>query len=203
MIFTMMGVLVNFAFAFMNGSTGWVSRSPWFGTLAAYYLLLGIMKVYWLTKNFMKIAPEKSRRLQKISEKKLRKIYGVQFIFLSIILGGAVILLVNLEGGKEYPGYMIYVAAGYSFIKIVLAISNMIRERKQEVRTWLIIRDIGLVDALMSILTLQTAMFAAFAVDDRNFPVKMNGVTGAVVSLIILGIGISYLVNTRKGGDKS
>lgn len=57
------------------------------------------------------------------------------------------------------------------------------------------IRDIGLVDASVSILTLQTAMFAAFSADDRKLTVMMNGITGATVSLLILVFGIIYLLN--------
>ena len=76
-----------------------------------------------------------------------------------------------VEGGKTYPGWTIYAAAGYSFTKIILAAVHVIRARKKKEQSWIVIRDIGLVDASVSILTLQTAMFAAFSSDDRELTV--------------------------------
>ena len=144
--------------------------------------------------------PEQSKKPGKPKEQpcpgeNIWRCYGVLFLFLAVVLCGAVILLVNLEGGKTYPGWTIYAAAGYSFTKIILAAVHVIRARKKKEQSWIMIRDIGLVDASVSILTLQTAMFAAFSADDRKLTVMMNGITGATVSLLILVFGIIYLLN--------
>ncbi len=188
------GVFINIIFAFFNGIAGWMSRSAWFGTLCAYYMILGIMRAYWISRNAEKVRTSKGRRNRIISERKLQMYYGILFVFLAVVLCGAVILLVSLEGGKSYPGWTIYAAAMYSFTKVILAVCNVVKARRKREQEWIIIRDIGLVDAAMSILTLQTAMFASFSVDEKELTIMMNGITGTVVSLLILGIGITYLV---------
>ena len=121
---------------------------------------------------------------------------------MSIVLGGAVILLINLEGGKSYPGYTIYVAAAYAFTKISLAIWNTVSAGRKKEQSWIIIRSIGLADAAVSILSLQTAMFASFSIRKEAFNSTMNGITGAVVSLITLVTGIFYLAASRGSGTE-
>ena len=124
------------------------------------------------------------------------------FVTMSFVLGGAVILLINLEGGKSYPGYTIYVAAAYAFTKISLAIWNTVSAGRKKEQSWIIIRSIGLADAAVSILSLQTAMFASFSIGKEAFNSTMNGITGAVVSLITLVTGIFYLAASRGSGTE-
>ena len=168
------------------------------GTLSAYYLLLGIIRSYWILRNRDKVRPAEKRRMKQVSPWKIRRRYGIMYLFMAVVLGGAVILLIHLEGGKTYPGWTIYAAAAYSFTRIILAVWNMVRARKRREQSWIIIRDIGLVDASVSILTLQTAMFSAFSVGEEGFNMMMNGITGGAVSLIILGLGAAYLVTAHK-----
>ncbi len=55
-----------------------------------------------------------------------------------------------------------------------------------------LIRNIGFADALVSILSLQTAMFASFG-GDNEFIRPMNAATGTVVCLMILIMGIRMI----------
>ena len=185
-LFAVCGVCMNIVFALFNGIAGWMSRSAWFGTLSAYYLILGMMRAYWIFHNQDKVRNRENQRSSRAPERNIWRCYGVLFLFLAVVLCGA------------DPGWTIYAAAGYSFTKIILAAVHVIRARKKKEQSWIVIRDIGLVDASVSILTLQTAMFAAFSSDDRELTVMMNGITGAAVSLLILVFGIIYLMNARR-----
>lgn len=123
-----MGIPVNAAVALYNGVVAAVAGSPWFGTLCAYYLILGIMRAYWIAQHLEEtgLAPGRRFRIKKTPERKIRRRYGILFITMAFVLGGAVILLIHLEGGKSYPGYTIYVAAAYAFTKSILAVWNTV-----------------------------------------------------------------------------
>ena len=54
-LFAVCGVCMNIVFALFNGIAGWMSRSAWFGTLSAYYLILGMMRAYWIFHNQDKV----------------------------------------------------------------------------------------------------------------------------------------------------
>ena len=106
---------------------------------------------------------------------------GILLSFLTIALAGAVILLVNQEGGKSYHGYMIFVVAMYTFYKAIISIINIMRARKMQSPLLVTIRNIGYADALVSVLSLQTAMFRSFGEDSNIDPTLTNGITGACV----------------------
>ena len=199
-IFSVCGFAFNVIFAFFNGIVGWLGASPWFGTLSAYYFLLSIMRCYWLVKRKGQ-ATKKGKQRRKIQRALCRR-YGMLFFSMAVILGGAVVLLTNADGGKNYPGIVIYAVAFYTFCKIIFAVINVFRARKRRALSLMIIRDIGYVDACVSILSLQTAMIAQFGGGEESFARMANGMTGATVCLMILGLGIYYMVPAAKATKK-
>lgn len=155
------------------------------------------MRCYWLVKRSAH-AGEKQQKRRKIRRSLCRR-YGIFFCCMAVVLGGAVILLIHSEGGKEYPGIVIYAVASYTFCKIIFAVINVFRARKKRALSLMIIRDIGYVDACVSILSLQTAMVAQFGGGEEAFARMMNGITGTAVCLMILGLGIYYMLLAGKG----
>ena len=78
-----------------------------------------------------------------------------------------------------------------------MAIRNMIKVRKEKSLLLVTLRNISYADALVSLLSLQTALFAAFGQDSGELIPLMNALTSAGVCLMILGIGI-YMVRKSK-----
>lgn len=199
-MFAVPGLMLNMVFALFNGVIGIYSRSAWYGTLSAYYILLSVMRF---------LAVRYDRRMQKeakegLDGKRLADeifVYhrcGILFLVMTVALAGMVILMVNEEGGKSYPGFVIYAVAAYTFYKIVLSVINLIKVRKFQSPLLMAIRDIGHIDACVSILSLQTAMFASFG-EGQEFLIKlMNGATGSVVCILVLCIGIYSVHSANK-----
>ena len=195
------GTAGNIIFALMNGGIGLISHSAWFGSLAAYYILLSIMRVriVWQERKFVKL--DQQERMK--NEIRIYRKNSVLFLFMTIVLAGMVILLVHSQGGKEYPGFTIYAAALYMFYKMTASIVHLVRERKRKSPMLMILRKVGYIDACVSMLTLQTAMFAAFG-GERWFVRYMNGISGTAVCLMILGFGIQgiYRFGKMRKGEK-
>ncbi len=215
-LMTLPGMGLNLIYAVFNGVIGVMGRSAWYGSLAAYYFLLCIMrflsvsyagrvyevKVPWRRADASHPDGPSKKELSKEEQLEIRawKVHrncGVLFCMISIALGGAVIVLVSGEGGKSYPGLMIYAAATYTFYKLGMAIRNMIRAQKEKSLLLVTLRDISYADALVSLLSLQTALFAAFGQDSGAFVPLMNALTGAGVCLMILALGI-YMIHKSK-----
>ena len=202
---TIPGMGLNLIYAIFNGVIGFMNLSAWYVSLAVYYLLLCVMRflavvyagrVYLVKVPWRKRDPEKEDSLETRSWRVYRNC-GILFSVMSIALGGAVIMLVSGEGGKTYPGLMIYAVATYTFYKMSMAIRNMIRTRKEKSLLLVTLRNISYADALVSLLSLQTALFAAFGQDSGELVPMMNALTGAGVCLMILEIGI-YMVRKAK-----
>lgn len=114
---------------------------------------------------------------------------GILFIIMTIALVGTVILLIHSKGGKYYPGVAIFAVAAYTFYKTILSIVNLVKAQKSKAPLLMAIRDIGYVDACVSILSLQTAMFASFGQGKPDLEKRMNGATGLVVCLMVQAMG--------------
>ena len=106
-------------------------------------------------------------------------------------------MLVSGEGGKSYPGLMIYAVATYTFYKLGMAIRNMIKARKEKSLLLVTLRNISYADALVSILSLQTALFVAFGQDSEAIIPIFDALTGAGVCLMIFVLGV-YMVYRSK-----
>lgn len=185
------GFGLNVIFALFNGVIGIVSSSAWHGSMAAYFLIIGLMRSAVI--QYVKEKPTNTMN----RELKVYKRCGYLFIFMSVALGGAVILMVFEGNGKDYPGLFIYAAAAYTFWKITLSVINLIKARKSKSPLLMTIRNIGLMDSLVSLLSLQTAMFAQFG-EETLFISAMNAATGCVVCFLVIAMGIIMICNTQK-----
>ncbi len=200
-VFAVPGTGINIIFALFNGVMGIISHSAWFGSLSAYYLVLSIMRLSAVLQGrAISGLSDDNTEHQSLHIRKEMRIFrrnSVLFIILSIVLLGMVILLSNSEGGKNYPGTMIYVVAIYAFVKIITSTINVIKVNRHQSPLLTIIRRIGYLDACVSILNLQTAMFSSFG-SEMDFGIMMNEITGGAVCLITLGMGIYGLITTKR-----
>ena len=92
----------------------------------------------------------------------------------------------------EYAGLMIYASAAYAFYKIIMALYNLVKARKQSDFKIRAVRNINFAYAAVSVLALQTAMFQAFSPEaDVSL---YNAVTGGAVCLLIVALGAFMFV---------
>lgn len=206
-IFTVPGMGLNLVYAVFNGAIGIINQSAWCGSLAAYYMLLSVMrflsvsyarKLYDGNFLFRKEHLNRNHSNDNIDnlEARSRKVYrncGIMLSVSSIALAGAVIMLVYGEGGKTYPDLMIYGVAAYTFYKLTMAVLNMIKARKGISILLKTLRNINYADALVSLLSLQTALLSAFGQESGAMIPITNALTGAGVCLMIFALGI-YMV---------
>ncbi len=190
------GLLCNIIFALINAVLGIQVESPWFGALSAYYILLALMRGNIVWKEW-RIEHLKSKKKKRELERRVYRMNSVAILLLGLVLGGINFVLYENKGGKEYSGYLIYAVAAYTFFRVVMSLYNLVKVRKIQSPMLKILRRIGTVDSLMALLTLQTAMFAAFGTGMSTLMIQLaNLITGSVVCLITMGIGVWGL--TRK-----
>ena len=211
---TVPGMGWNLIYAVFNGVIGITNRSAWYGSLAAYYMLLGIMRflsVSYAKKFYDRRFPWERKQADHGQEKgdsletrlwKVHRNCGIMLAVSSVALGGAVIILVTGEGGKSYPGLLIYAVATYTFYKLTMSIINMVKARKEKSLLLITLRNISYADALVSMLSLQTALFAAFGQGSEEMIPIMNACTGAGVCLMIFAMGIYMVEKARKNREK-
>ena len=142
--------------------------------------------------------PKWKNRNKKQREWKVYHHCGAMLAAMSVEMGGAVIMLVTGKGGKSYPGLTIYAIATYTFYKLIMSIIHMVNLRKNRSVLLMTLRNIGYADALVSVLSLQTALFSAFGKDSGNLVPIMNTLTGVTVCIMILSLGIRMMIRGKK-----
>ena len=186
---------LNLAYAIAYAIMGITKLSPWHELLAVYYLTLSFMRVDVIRTDIVTNGLKRE-----VDKRYIWKRYfdvGALLTIMSIVLFAAVAMLTRSEGGARYTGWFIYVMAVYTCYKIISATANLLKSRRSATPLLSIIRRIKQADALLSVLSLQTALLAAFDDGTGPDPAIANGITGSIVCMIILGIGVGMLARAH------
>lgn len=188
LVFSIFTFIINVAYiAFMIVFTV-LSRSAWYFSLTIYYAILAIMKG--------NIFHSKRKYNTPVKQARAFRYCGILFIVMTIVFSGIIVLIYKSNRYFEYAGLMIFVVAAFTFYKLTFAIINIFKARKQDNLYIQSIRNINLASSLISIIVLQVAMFQAFSPESNGS--FANALTGAVISLIILALGIYMIVKANK-----
>lgn len=180
----------NLCYALFKLFVGIYYRSLWFGAIAVYYICLTVIRALLLRETYQKGSNQKR-------EYRTARLCGSLLLLLTIALSAMVVQMVVHGKGYQYPGTLIFVVALYAFYSITIAIINLVRFRKLNSPVLSASKALGLATALVSMLSLQTAMFASFG-GEYQFQKLMNALTGGGVCLLILLMAILMVARANK-----
>lgn len=181
---------VNLCYALFKLCAGIYYHSIWFGALAVYYLVLTAARVLLL-----RTVREQETDLTR--EYRAQRMCGGLLFVLNLALSAVTIQMVVDGRGYAYPGYLIFVVAGYAFYSVSAAIVNLVRFRKLNRPALAASKALGLATALVSMLSLQTAMFASFG-GEPAFQRRMNALTGGAVCLFLFLLAVWMVTRTAR-----
>lgn len=186
------GFLINLLYAGIKMFSGILYRSVWFVTLAVYYILLAVMRAALL--HYVR----KSGK-NKDSEWGRYRLCGIILLLMNVALTGIIILVIEKNSGFEYPGVLIYIMAMYAFYATITAVRNVVKCKRYGSPVMSAAKVINLTAALVSMLSLETAMLTQFgAADDLMFRQIMTACTGMGISMIVLGMAVYMIVCSTK-----
>lgn len=181
------GLFINLLYIAIKLFSGIYYCSVWFIALAIYYILLAVMRFILLHKSKNSVMAMKT-------ELNRYRLCGIMLLIMNQALAGIVIFMVHQNKGFDYPGLLIYAMAMYSFYSIITAVVNLVKFRKHGSPLLSAAKVINLVAAMVSILSLQTAMLAQFGSDnDMDFRRLMTGLTGGGVCTIVIAMAAFML----------
>lgn len=191
-------VILNTLYALMQLLSGFYYHSVWFYALSGYYALLVVIR-FFLLKDTRKIIPGKD----KFYEFLVYRLCGVLLLLINIALSVIVTYIVWQNRGFKYHYIYTIALAAYTFTTMILAIINIIRYRRYESPLLSGARVISLVSAIVSMLSLETAMLTAFGEPgSESFRQTMTALTGAVVCLLVLAIAMNMIIHSTKEIEK-
>lgn len=192
MIFTMGALIINLSYSVYNALLGIMQKSVWFITMGVYYAILSIMRIIAVKGEY------KQNKTQMPKEISIMRTTGIMFFLLTFTLTGSICLSLKYDLAKSYDTITMITIATYTFPKIVIAVINLIKSKKQDSPLIITIRNISISDALVSMLSMQMSMFATFGEGEAGKSHTMNVITGAGVCFCIVLIGLSMVRNSKK-----
>lgn len=191
--FAICGFSVNLLYALYNGALGMMTRSMWFISLCAYYIILSSMRFGVVMQDRRNISTENF----------ITRFCGIMLIVLSFVLSGSVYLSLAADVAVKHQEIIMITIAAYTFYKVVLAIVNTVKVRKENSLLLSTIRNIGCADAAVSILSLQRSMLVSFGHMGHGKITMMNALTGACVFILIIILGIVMIVKSMRKVGKN
>lgn len=185
---------LNTAYAVFQLGLGFRHSTIWFYSLAVYYVLLAAMR-FVLLKETVK----GSRGENRFMELLLYRFCGVLLLVMNLALAVIVTYIVWQNRGFEHHEITTIAMAAFTFGTLAKAIVNVVRYRRYQSPLMSASKVIGLVSAVVSVLTLETAMLTAFGgQDDPLFRQIMTGATGTAVCLLVLALSVFMIVHGTK-----
>ena len=196
-IFAIGSFVMSVGYGLINGYTWLVSGSIWHGALAIYYVMLALTRGGILVHHKRKIGKDHDEIFVEIKEATTCRNSGIVLLVLNSALFLVVLMMTFAGKSFRYQGTLIYAYAAYTVYKLTMAIVNLPKSKRQGDMTVEAMQAVSLTDALVSLIALQTALLAQFGGEGNRQPLY-NGITGIVVCLGVLAIGVIIIVRGQK-----
>ena len=121
-------------------------------------------------------------------------------LILSVALSVMVTYTIAFDTQESYGMIETIAMAAFTFTALSVAIVNVVKYKKYNSPVFSAAKDISLAVAVVSVLSLETAMFAAFADGsmDADSMLIMTATTGFAVMVFVIGLAILMIVRSTK-----
>ena len=185
---------INLIYAAVNAVSAIIYMTSWFALFALYYGIMAVMRfllVRYVSKNKIGVS--------RMEELKRSRLCAYILMTINLALSGAVLMMVYHHRGFDYQGFLIYVMAMYTFYTVTTAVIDIVKYRKYNSPVMSVSKTIKLAAALVSMLSLETAMFSQFG-GDMSLETQRLFImlTGAGISIIVVSMAIYTIVRSSK-----
>lgn len=187
-------LLWNLAYALFQLCLGFYHMSFWFYSMAAYYLMLGIMRFYLVRHTSKHQAGE-------FYELELKRYNLCGWLLLVMNLAVSVIIFFIIYFGRTFYHHQIttITLAAYTFVTFTFAIINFIKYRKYNSPVYLAVKSISLAAACVSMVTLTTTMLTTFGDESMlEFKNIILSFVGGAVAAFIITMSVLIIIKTNK-----
>lgn len=177
--------LINMGYGVFKLVSAAIHASVWIGADGLYNFVQGVIQLYQIIRRKKKSTLEEQWRCYRQC--------GYLMIVLHLTMTGLVFQTIHMGEHSEYPGYMIFATAAFTFYKLINSFLDLAKDRKHHHPVDSAVRLLNWSQALYNLFVLQAAMLWEFG--GRNYPQRelMNSLTGGAVCVMVLATGIYML----------
>lgn len=176
--------LVNLCYGVFKTVSGLMMGVAWVWADGLYNLVQGIIQLGQLALHRKHLPVE--------TQWKSYRVCGWMILALHLTMTGLVFMMIHRGEAEEYPGFMIFATAAFTFYKLVTSFIDVAKDRKHRSPVDSSVYLLDLTQAFFSLFSLQVALLHAF--DDGSINAKMmNSLTGGAVCLLVMATGL-YMI---------
>ena len=193
--FGIFAFVINFGYAALQMVLAVLLPSTWYGVLAGYYFCLGALRCF-LFVGWSRAKKHADGDARALADGKLRlyRLCGIALLVLEIALTTAVTQMVLSKSNPRSSEIMAISSAAYTFYRIALAVFNARKTYRLHDPLLQSFRNIGLTDAAVALLALETTMIATFGGETEPSLLIVRAATGFGVCALTIAMGIFMIV---------
>lgn len=180
--------LCHLLYAAYHGIRGVCTLSLWLIAMCVFYGLLATMRFSVI------FCTHKRRNHPQAAAYPLRRLTGALLVGMSIVLIGLQYISLTRHIAAKYDEILMISIAAYTFAKIAMTIRQAVRARRRTALPQHTLQQIRYAETAVSLATLQRSMLASFGGAQAWRSPVPDALTGGVVCLFVLCLGISMLL---------
>ena len=182
---------MNLLYGTGHAVLGLMDGSLWLLVMAAYYILLGMMRFGAVLTEY-----------KHASEHFVMRFCGGMLMALALVMGAATVISLIQERAVPHGIVIMLIIAIYTFWKMTMAIVHTVQAHQSGTPLTRTIRNITLASALASLMTMQRSMLVSFQGEATAQEMMiLNICTGTAVCLLVFLMGLN-MVFEEKGFEK-
>ena len=193
--FSIVSMLMGFAFSLYNGVIGIVYRSLWNGAICVYYFLLAVIRATIVSLH----RKEAADRHKRGAAHRRNTCFATHMVLILMNISLVVPAAVMVTGGRSYTYGLIpaIAMAAYTTYRITVSIIHYRKSRHNANIYVAELRAINMIDALVAVLTLQNALIVTNGgmTDEMQ---TLSAWTSAGILVIIAVITVQSLLRIRR-----
>ena len=182
---------VTVAFALYNGFIGVFHSSVWHGAICVYYIILSILRAFI-------IFAEKKRYAFNGGVRQRGKYIAASTML--VVLNLSLVVPVSIMVIQQKPVDLSLIAAitvaAYTTFKVVTASINLKRRKRSNDEFIRLLKTIGFIDALVSVLSLQNTLIMVNSGGEKML--VLAAITSAIILAASVVLSVGVLVNGIK-----
>lgn len=188
------GLIINLVFAIFKVILGVISHSAWLYAMAAYNVILSVMRSVVVLHSQKKGLTEEEEQKRNLHT---AWVCGWLMLLLNVAISAIMYMVIVLKQTIVYHEIVVIALAAYTFYCFTMAIVNVVKYNKRNMM-YSIVKRIDLAKAIVSIFTMQVAMLTQFGQDGDMDIGMMNTMTGIAVTISINTIAAFMLHKVSK-----
>lgn len=185
---------INMIYAAWQGGLAIYYGSVWYTVLFIYYAVFCLVRGFTIA--FERRAG-KNTGLDKLSKSLTYYLFtGIMLVLLNIVFAVMLVYMIATGTATRYGVIPAIVAAVYAFYKLCVAIGNAAYAKKYDDYVIRALRNITLVDAVVSMFALEAAMMETFGDGVRGSLFILVVVSGVAAEAVCLAVAVYMMVTS-------